>query len=441
MERLSYFIKRTMKKITIAKILVLILALTSFPSTMFGQGTINVEIDYMVLGGTGGHSHKPSAAEINAIVQMFACHGWTLNVIVDDAITHYNVLKRDPSDGDKFFDYSGSADSFGNLKANNFDNTGGGWHYCIFGHQYQKSDFTTTTSSGIAELGGDDLLVSLGAFPDLSTPPNPIGTPFDRAATFAHELGHNLGLRHYGDQSGGDFTGDFQPNYASIMSYQFQLNGIRSQLICLGLADETSLFKEIDYSNGRLTRLNEAALNETLGVGISNVDWDCSGAIDGGFVDQDLDEFLPWCSTTGTDTVWLEDYNDWNNIIDNASLRLDEIPTETVECITLEEVATLRADRQPSVELQDPSKCPTTQPAVTQEACVSGLMIWVDSTYLGFQDGTGWRPYQMLKDAYNNAPDNSVLYLQPGTYTNFGEKLVLSKPMTLAGPGVVTINP
>lgn len=47
---------------------------------------LNIEIDSMVLAGPGGHSHQPQAAEIAAIVQMFACHNITLNIVVDDAL-------------------------------------------------------------------------------------------------------------------------------------------------------------------------------------------------------------------------------------------------------------------------------------------------------------------------------------------------------------------
>ena len=36
-----------------------------------------------------------------------------------------------------------------------------------------------------------------------------------------HELGHNLGLRH-----GGDDLPNFKPNYLSVMNYSFQLTGL-----------------------------------------------------------------------------------------------------------------------------------------------------------------------------------------------------------------------
>jgi hypothetical protein len=44
-------------------------------------------------------------------------------------------------------------------------------------------------------------------------------------------------------------------------------------------------------------------------------------------------------------------------------------------------------------------------------------------------------------EAYNAAPSGSALYLQPtGNYTT-GGVVTLSKPLTIAGPGVVTITP
>ncbi|MFN0009040.1 MAG: hypothetical protein ACKVXR_14150, partial [Planctomycetota bacterium] len=43
--------------------------------------TFRVEIDYMD-GGSTGHSHEPSSSVIQAVQQMFACHGHTLIVDV-----------------------------------------------------------------------------------------------------------------------------------------------------------------------------------------------------------------------------------------------------------------------------------------------------------------------------------------------------------------------
>lgn len=404
--------------------LLIVAGFLASPATAQVPTVINVEIDYMV-GGT--HSHQPSQAEINAIVQMFACHGITLNVVVDDQITHIATMV-DGSNPDDFFSATGS-NTFQSIKSANFDNTGGGWHYCVFGHDYQE-DLGPTNSSGLAETGGDDLVVTLGSFTDQ------IGTPFDRAATFAHELGHNLGLRHFG-QSGpasADSIGNFQPNYASIMSYQYQLNGLRTQLICLGLADETSLFKEIDYSDGRLPTADENALNEQRGLGIVRVDWDCDDVFDAGAVAKDLDipfSFTRWCNVNGPREI-LEDYNDWANIVDN-SLVVQSPAHEYETCVTADETQAYR------LRTLAPDDCNAAQPTLTTESCSGGRMLWVDSGYSGPETGIGDQPYNTLLDGYNAAPSASTLYLQPGSY-HVGTT-VLTKRLILSGPGSATISP
>ena len=132
--------------------------------------TFNIEIDYMVdTSPSSGHSHMPSQDVIDSVVQMFACQGHILNIVVDDQLTHYYAMRRDPSDN-SFFDYSGSADTYGRLKNNNFDNTGGGWHYAIFGHRYEGVDddgnIFVSGSSGLGERPGDDFIVTLGSWAD-----------------------------------------------------------------------------------------------------------------------------------------------------------------------------------------------------------------------------------------------------------------------------------
>ena len=79
------------------------------------------------------------------------------------------------------------------------------YRYCIFGVSYGG-----TTSSGLAELGGNDFMVTLGSNPGwlqpgkdkvFGTPDDIPGTPDQQAGTFMHELGHTLGVQHGGDQA------------------------------------------------------------------------------------------------------------------------------------------------------------------------------------------------------------------------------------------------
>ncbi len=398
----------------------LTLAASAAANVAFAQpSTINVEIDWMA---DGTHSHRPSAAEIAAVVQMFACHGITLNAVVDDQIPHINVIPDSSGGPPNFFTWVGT-NSYRSMRNQYFDNAGGGWHYCIFGHQYDSEDTTTTVtgSSGYGETGGDDFIVTLGSFSGQT------GTPFDRAATLAHELGHNLGLVHYAgtDTSAGVFT----PNYASIMSYQYQLGGVKTQMRCLDLVDTlaVALLKDLDYSNGRFQSVNENALNELTGVGIRSIDWNCGGTTSG-VVAQDLDG-RPWCGASGARTV-IADKNDWASIVDNT-LAGDLPPSRYETCISYEEVLEMK---------MSPSTCPGGQPSLVTEGCISGRLMFANAAYVGGENGTGSAPYNTFMEAYNASPNTSAIYLQAGNYNTNGVLTTLSKPLTIAGPGGATIT-
>jgi len=372
--------------------------------------TFNIEIDYMVDSSPGSaHSHLPSQAVIDAVVQMFACQGHTLNVVVDDALPDYYALRRDPADN-SFFDYSGSADTFGRIKANNFDNTGGGWHYCIFGHRYEGVDddgnIVVSGSSGLGERPGDDFVVTLGAWPDST------GTDFEQASTLAHEFGHNLGLTHCGGQNCSS-VGPNSPVLASIMSYNYQLQGLRTGLLCNGLIHETEggLFKEMDYSHGRMASLQEASLDEALGTTFVPVDWDCSGTV-AGIVTQDLSTDGPtWCSNTG-DLNLIGDYDEWSMIQDVAkSAEASElVDMPEVSCITWEEVKELRG------------KATCTAPTLAEvEPCISARLWFVDVATGSISASGTWKdPSSTLANAQIYVPSGSAMVLFPGTHDEGG---------------------
>ena len=102
-------------------------------------------------------------------------------------------------------------------------------------------------NTGISEdIPADSFIVALGQYP------GQVGTSFQQAGTFMHELGHNLGLHH-----GGMEDTNFKPNYLSVMNYLFQLSGINLRTIG-GI---------IDYSRfSFIPQLNENALNDAVGV-------------------------------------------------------------------------------------------------------------------------------------------------------------------------------
>ncbi len=385
--------------------------------------TFRIEIDYMV----GSHSHRPQSAEIQAVQQMFACHGHTLVVDVSDAIPHYDVLKLDPGNSNNFFNYSGVPNSFKAIKNQYYDHAGQpGWHYCIFGHNYETVDnfgvYFVTTSSGLGAVSGDDFVVTLGSFT------GQIGTAFDRAATLAHEFSHNLGLTHC-TLSSCLVIGPYGPNHASIMSYAYQLRGVRTALLCDGLIPPQTayLFKDVDYSNGTMCSLNENALDETLGTTMQPVDWNCSNTFSTPVAvdlssDQDLSGPRPgWCLNHGSRET-IQDADEWASIVDvtatKAPVQLDDLPT--VSCITAEEVA-----RQ-----SDKWSCPA--PALVTEACVGGRMLYASVGAGGIPTGDCDAPYGFVKAAMAAAAPNSALFLRPGIYSETGMgPVVMSQPMWL----------
>lgn len=386
---------------------------------MASAATFQIELDYMVETGPGAHSHMPSAAEIATVVQMFACQGHTLIVQVDDALPHHDLLQLDPNNSNNFFGYSGEPDSYGALKSTWYDHAGqSGWHYCIFGHRYETKDlqgnYIPSGSSGLGEILGDDFIVTMGGFL------GEVGSPFDRASTLAHEFGHNLGLGHCGS---GDceFVGDGMPNLPSIMSYSYQLEGVRSGMVCNGLVptEVAGLFKEMDYSGGRMCSLWEALLDEPLGTTMTAVDWDCSGGVSG-FVAHDLSTSgAGWCDDAGFIGV-IDDLNEWASIQDVTAFKpaasLEILPMAS--CITAEEVAEMRS-----------MKAFCAQPTAATEACVSAKALFVTAgASPGGADGRCQSPYPTVAGANAAATNGSALFLRPGTYDETGV-VTLSKPM------------
>ena len=112
------------------------------------------------------------------------------------------------------------------------------YRYCIFADTYDVKG-----SSGLAEVWGDDFMVTLGGWKTDG------GTEDQKAGTFMHELGHTLGLQH-----GGQDDINFKPNFISIMNYAWQ-----------------NPFKwtnnwRLDYSRVALPSLDESNLDESVGL-------------------------------------------------------------------------------------------------------------------------------------------------------------------------------
>ena len=133
------------------------------------------------------------------------------------------------------------------------------FHYTLFAHALSSPIVPNAplgppkTISGVADRPGADLMITLGLWRSDIPANDQVGSTLVQAGTLMHELGHNLGLSHAGNNR----TPNCMPNYPSVMNYLYQTRG-------LSKADNS---QAIDFSPGTLGDLNENALSETSGLG------------------------------------------------------------------------------------------------------------------------------------------------------------------------------
>ena len=213
------------------------------------------------------------------------------------------------------------------------------FHYCLFANKQVGN------GSGRGEWPGNDFLITLGSSPEKD----------DLAATFMHELGHNLGLHH-----GGNEPLNYKPNYISVMNYMFQL-------------DSYGTGRSLDFSVGNHNPLVESNLNENSGVGeavktvwrltngnvaISDgnlaIDWNADGNIAAN-VQMNLNNFPQ--EPNANDDETLRDYNDWGTLFYRfrgtsafASGAQEDSHTE----LTLEEIEAMKEEAKNIIEVPIP---------------------------------------------------------------------------------------
>lgn len=200
----------------------------------------------MTLTGSGGHTHKPKADALQIAIDAFAnapvtnpdgSTGITAHIdagsdtIMNPAtgtlwgtLSHSTILAHQTNLGTTSATGAYNWAAFDAIKG---VGTGGSFdvqravvfHYSIFGHSLATS---LTTTSGISRgVTASDFLVTLGGWT------SDVGSVNEQAGTLIHEFGHNLGLRH-----GGDDHANYEPNYSRFL----------------------------------LPSLNESTLNETIGL-------------------------------------------------------------------------------------------------------------------------------------------------------------------------------
>lgn len=204
-----------------------------------------VEYDAMV-------GRAPAEVTLDRVVQAFSQAPNALLNNPDNQAGIHLVLQRDELNL-SLHDFPNAFDDFSTVKNVHFgtpaERASSNWQniylakqiayrYAIFGNTYSSD-----TSSGLAELSGNDFMVTLGGW---STPG---GTPDQQAGTFMHELGHTLGLGH----GGGDSV-HYKPNYYSVMNYLWQTpKGYGNW--------------RLNYSTEDLPDLVESNLSELTGIG------------------------------------------------------------------------------------------------------------------------------------------------------------------------------
>ena len=193
------------------------------------------------------------------------------------------------------------------------------YHYCLFVHGIETWNGThwNTGAGGKGEVYGNDFVVALGI--------GFAGSPAEQAATFMHELGHNLGLRH-----GGGDTVNYKSNYLSIMNYLFEFDG------------DPLHNRPLTFSSAKLASLNEGDLNEIVGVRganwdwtvhsgilqtssgtkyvpladptLGNIDWDNDGDDTEKSVKANVNNYPQW-GYPSVENERLDGYDDWSNLL------------------------------------------------------------------------------------------------------------------------------
>ncbi|HYH04929.1 MAG TPA: hypothetical protein VEC37_17695 [Bacillota bacterium] len=206
------------------------------------------------------------------------------------------------------------------------------FHYLLMA--YSQNPDGSGGSSGVAEVNGNDFIVTLGNWGlNANNAANSNRLINYQAGTIMHEFGHNLGLYHGGDET----NINFKPNYVSIMNYLYQLYGLpkignnegdryyywrayvlnQSQFERYVPLAYDSLINGpkstgfvLDYSNGSGGAINESAVVESDGLrrtGSNGIDFNGNG-VASDIVSMDLNS-----DGTVSSSVY-GDYNDWQNI-------------------------------------------------------------------------------------------------------------------------------
>lgn len=304
-----------------------------------GRRDVFMEIDYMQ--GTDP-ALTPRAEALQKVVDAFAAKNIALHVdtgkLYGDAFNpqSFNLGGGEAVEFSKCIELDTSAagarsgcTSFYDYKSAHFDlRRRLVFHYAVFASSQNLDG--SAGSSGVAELNGNDLVVSLGGYRLGSGSASSQNMLINlQAGTLMHEFGHNLGLRH-----GGFEDANYKPNHYSVMNYLYQFaglsatpdsayaaeryylaNGLKGKTYC-NLVENSPCSGDfiLGYSDGSGADLDENQLSEAANIGRGSIggayaDWDNNNALSAGTLARNLNP------QDGAAKSVLKDYNEWANLV------------------------------------------------------------------------------------------------------------------------------
>ena len=201
------------------------------------------------------------------------------------------------------------------------------FHYALFANSLNTDG--SAGPSGISEMSGNDLIVTLGGYGFLIDSGIGLNMLINmQASTLMHEFGHNLGLRH-----GGNENVNYKPNHYSVMNYMYQFaglsatpdsayaaeryylaNGLKGVTYC-GLVENSPCSDKflMSYSDGTGAPIDEARLSEAGNIGRGSAggayaDWDDNGIYTDGAFGRNINPLDGYARTV------LKDYDEWGNL-------------------------------------------------------------------------------------------------------------------------------
>ena len=229
-----------------------------------------IEADWVHTTAQPADRNKPHINQVARLVASFASSGVANPDGVTGITLHFDYGQAPYGGGNSVLDpanntrvdldtFAFNSGEYFTIKAANFAaDRHGYFHYTLMCDSYSIGG-TYVNSSGLGELPGDDFIVSMGQWA--------IGNDNRIGNIFMHELGHNLNLRH-----GGNENLNYKPNYNSVMNYGYGFCGADGDFDAI--PDDLA-----NYSHGVNIVLFESLLFEADGVtGVGPaIDWNNDG--------------------------------------------------------------------------------------------------------------------------------------------------------------------